>query len=481
MKSKKEHLVLYHTKCILAVLVICFSTTMISLLLKRIGVEKENLLMVSLVGVLVSTVISKGFTYGILTSVLSIFTFNYFFTEPLHTFTISDRQDILLLLFFSIAAVISGLLSSNFQKQTIIARENGANAQLLYEVTKSYLNLSGVDEIVQHTLNYMTQVTGAPCMIQLLPTKYEKEGKNFKIPEDVEPEVFEEGKEYSIRGLTSKHGVVRFPIDAACTGKTERMVQSIIYHMALVLDREYMYLEQEHIKLEMESEQLKSTLLRSISHDLRTPLTEISGAGNLIAENLDSMSREEIGKFIHDINTEAEWLTLTVQNILNMTRISDGKLNIEKEYESMDDLMTQAVSQLSSSYASERLCVSLPDKIVLVCVDGTLMVQVLHNLIDNAYKHSGEQSKITFSGSYVDGKACFCVSDNGCGIEPAILPHVFEGFVTMSTGAHDKKRGVGLGLSICQAIVTAHGGTIQVENNPEGGAKFTVFLPGDIA
>ena len=251
--------------------------------------------------------------------------------------------------------------------------------------------------------------------------------------------------------------------------------------MALVLDREYIYLEREQIRLDMESEHLKSTLLRSISHDLRTPLTEISGAGNLIADNIDVLTKEEIYKFITDINTETEWLTMTVQNILNMTRISDGRLDIHEEYESMDDLISQTVTRLPASYDHGRLHIQLPDKIILLHVDGNLIVQVLLNLIDNAYKHSGTNSQITLAGSYRDGMAHFTVSDDGCGIAPSILPNIFEGFVTMQTTSSDNRRGVGLGLSICKAIVQAHGGTITAENLPERGACFTILLPGNIA
>lgn len=437
--------------------------------------------MVSLVGVLLSTVITRGYFYGILTSILSIFSFNFFFTEPIHTFAISDKQDILLLLFFSIAAVISGLMSSKFQNQTIIARENEHTAQLMYEITESFLNLTGVEHIITHTLKYLYQITDCPCRILLDGNRFPDTPSSGCIPEGTEKTLFTNGIVYPIKGLTAEIGTVTFPASVHFSTKTEKILRSTIYQMALVLDREYIYLEREQIRLDMESEHLKSTLLRSISHDLRTPLTEISGAGNLIAENIETLSKEEIYKFITDINTEAEWLTMTVQNILNMTRISDGRLDIREEYESMDDLISQTVTRLPASYDHSRLHIQLPDKIILLHVDGNLIVQVLLNLIDNAYKHSGEDSHITLSGSYKQGLACFQVSDDGCGIAPSILPNVFEGFVTLQTTSSDNRRGVGLGLSICKAIIQAHGGTITAENLPEYGACFTILLPGNIA
>lgn len=471
----------YHIMSVLSVILICIAATALSLLLKQLGIDKENLLMVSLVGVLLSTVITRGYFYGILTSVLSIFSFNFFFTDPVHTFAISDKQDILLLLFFSIAAVISGLMSSKFQNQTIIARENEQTAQLMYEITESFLNLTGVEHIIAHTLKYLYQIAECPCRISLDGNRFPDTPSSGCIPPDADSSLFTDGIAYPIKGLTAEIGTVTFPATASFTAKTEKILRSTIYQMALVLDREYIYLEREQIRLDMESEHLKSTLLRSISHDLRTPLTEISGAGNLIADNIDVLTKEEIYKFITDINTEAEWLTMTVQNILNMTRISDGRLDICEEYESMDDLISQTVTRLPASYDHGRLHIQLPDKIVLLHVDGNLLVQVLLNLIDNAYKHSGTDSHITLAGSYQDGLACFTVSDDGCGIAPSILPNIFEGFVTMQTTSSDNRRGVGLGLSICKAIVQAHGGTITAENLPKRGACFTILLPGNIA
>lgn len=478
--NAKYNAIKYNITSTFSVVIICFLTTMLSIFLKNIGINKENLLMVSLVGVLISTVITRGFIYGILTSILSIFCFNFFFTEPLHTFAISNEQDLLLLLFFSIAAIISGLMSSKFQHQTIIARENEQTAQLMYEITESFLNLTGVEHIVNHTLKYLYQITNTPCCISLDSNQFFKVPPCISIPENTDGSIFIGGLVFPIKGLTKQIGTITFPSSSVFTAKTEKIVRSTIYQMALVLDREYIYLEREQIRLDMESEHLKSTLLRSISHDLRTPLTEISGAGNLIADNIDFLSKDEIYKFITDINIETEWLTMTVQNILNMTRISDGRLDIQQEYESVDDLISQTITRLPASYDRSRLHTELPDKIVLVHVDGNLIVQVLLNLLDNAYKHSGNNSSILLKGTYCDGFAYFSVSDDGYGISDTILPNIFDGFVTMATSSSDNRRGVGLGLSICKAIIQAHNGTITATNLPEQGACFTICLRGNI-
>ena len=479
--------IIYNLFCIFIVAVICTSATMISILLHSAGINKVNLLMLMMVGVLITTVITRGYIYGILTSVICIFSFNYFFTEPLHTFAITDRQDLLLLLFFSIAAIISGLMSSNAQQQKLKARQNAHTSKLMYDITESYFNLTGTDNIINATLRNLYDTTGSSCMIKLDSIRSMPENiRSIYFTDDHEDTSQKSssmfiGSTYVINGVKEKLGTVVFESNSSFPAETDRLIRTIINQMGLSLEREYIYYERERIKLAMESERFKSTLLRSISHDIRTPLTEISGAGNVILENLDTLSKDDIRKFVSDINTESDWLVLTVQNILNMTRISDGKMNLTLGYEAADDLITQAVSRLPSSYDRSRLKISMPDKIMLVNVDGNLFIQMLINLLDNAYKHSGEDSVIHFSGSYASGNAVFTVSDNGCGIAPNIIDHIFDGFTTQPASASDKGRGVGLGLSICEAIVNAHGGKITAKNAPEGGAVFTVTLPCELA
>ncbi len=482
MNNKDKRLgsaIKYHAFCVLMVVLICTATTSISLFLKAAGVNRVNLLMIMLMGVLLITVITRGYTYGIITSVASIFSFNYYFTAPLHTFAISSKQDFLLLLFFTVAAIISGIMSSSAQQQKTKAQQNERTAHTMYDITESYLNLDGVDKIISHTLDYLNRVTGRPCTITF-EDKYIKSAgidREYSFPDNENPV---SGADYEIRGLKSKIGTAAFGGGPVFSSETDQMIHTILYQMSIVMDRECMYLEREEIRLAMEKEHLKSTLLRSISHDIRTPLTEISGAGNVIIDNIDTLSKDEIRNLIKDINTEADWLCLTVQNILNMTRLSDGNIKLNMEYESVDDLLSESVSRLPSSYDRTRLTIKMPAQIMLVNVDGNLIVQVIINLVDNAYKHSGENSHITLSAGNVPGNAVIQVSDNGCGIAPAVIGKLFQNFITLPASSSDKNRGVGLGLSICHAIIEAHGGTIAASNIPSGGAEFTIMLPCDI-
>lgn len=161
-----------------------------------------------------------------------------------------------------------------------------------------------------------------------------------------------------------------------------------------------------------------------------------------------------------------------------MTRISEGKLTVNRDYEAVDDVVNQALTLIPHLKLTGRLHVSFPDEIVLVPVDGRLIVQVLVNLLDNAYKHAGEEAQVYLNVYKKGAYAIFEVSDNGIGIDSSVIDNIFDGFVSLNkNNIVDGSLGVGLGLTICKAIVVAHDGTITANNLKTGGAVFQVMLP----
>lgn len=236
-------------------------------------------------------------------------------------------------------------------------------------------------------------------------------------------------------------------------------------------------LEQERIQFAMEKEQMRSSLLRSISHDLRTPLTGISGASNLIVEAAGKLDVESIRSLARDINEQTDWLIQLVENILNMTKIESGNLLPEKKPEAAEDVINNAVTYVKSRLKQRRLLVVIPDEVIFAPMDGKMIVQVLVNLLDNAIKHTQEDGWISVNAWKEEDKVWFSVTDNGSGIQEQYLDIIFEEFVTFRPGSQDTGKGIGLGLTICKAIIAAHGGQIQGENMKDGGAKFSFWLP----
>lgn len=462
------------------VLFICTLTTILSVVLNNLGIGKENSLMIFLVGVLTISVLTTGYMYGFISSVISVMMFNYFFTEPLHSFAISNLQDYILIFFFLVASIICGTMSSKFQSQTKIARRQEKTARILYEISESFLHVTGIPNIVNNGIHYIYEYTGYPCSVILDKSKFDNQEEIVFTSPNFTSLDSNKYKIYSlpIQGLGDKIGMITLNnVKLPLSSEYDKFLKTVIYQMALVLDHEFIYNERERIKRAMEREHIKSTLLRSISHDLRTPLTGITGASAFILESFDSLQCDEIKKLISDIHEESKWLMQSIQNILNMTRISEGQLIVEKEYEAVDDLINQAVTHILQLSDSNRLRVFIPEDIILIYVDGKLIVQVLINLLTNALEHSGIDTIVELKAYKNKNVVVFQVSDNGIGIDDAIKDTLFDEFVTVPRNVADSTRGIGLGLSICKSIITAHNGIITAANNPGGGALFKIELP----
>ena len=357
-----------HFVYILRMVVIMLATCVLAFGLNYFGIGKENILMLYIVGVLLVAYVTYGYQYGITASVFSLFAFNYLFTEPLRTFSISNQNDVILLFFFLVTALISTNLTTRFQRQVAVARENEQLARQLS-------------------------------------------------------------------------------------------------------------MEQERIQFAMEKEQMRSRLLRSISHDLRTPLTGIAGASSLIAESGQELDRDSIISLARDINDQSDWLIQMVENILNMTKIDSGNLVVEKLPEAVEDIISNAVAHVKGRRQNRKIEIQVPDTVFIVPMDGKMMVQVLVNLLDNAIKHTREDGRILVRIEQKDGMIWFYVEDNGTGIDDSIKDRLFEEFTTFRPVSQDVGKGIGLGLAICRAIVNAHGGSIYGENREEGGARFAFCLP----
>jgi len=448
-------------------------STILSLFLGKFGIGKESIIMVFLVGVLVVTVTTKGYFYGILASIISVFIFNYYFTVPVHTLITYDTNDVILMVSFLGVSLISGTMTKRFQKQSLISKQNEHIARLLHRITESFLNITGQKNIILQSIDYIYQNTYCNSRVSLLESDetYSDESREF-ITDKMDM------MGIPIRGLTKQLGIMQIIYDKEkFTLEHELLIKTVVTQMGLSLDREFIYNERENIRIAMEKEKMRSNLIRAISHDLRTPLTGIVGASGVILENLEQLNKSNIEKLVSDINEEAIWLNNLVENILNMTRISDGKLVITKKYEVVDDVVSEAINHINNLTKTRNISVSMPDEIVTLLIDGKLIVQVLINLLDNAIKHTQDNCSI-FVHVYTEGNmAVFEVADNGSGIDKNIENSLFDSFVTISSKIIDGKRGMGLGLAICKAIVEAHGGTICSGRSDEGGALFTFILP----
>ena len=227
--------------------------------------------------------------------------------------------------------------------------------------------------------------------------------------------------------------------------------------------------------MQIEAERLRSTLLSSVSHDLRTPLAAITGASSSLLEGGDSIdveSRRELAQTIYD---EAERLHRLIRNLLDMTRIQSGAIKIKKEMNSLEEVIGATLARLDQRLAGRVVSTHLPPDL-MVAYDSILLEQVFMNLLENAIKYTPPTSPIDIVAQALDDHVLVQVMDRGPGIPPGELEHVFEKFYRAQSSGNS---GVGLGLTVCRGMLQVHGGRIWAENRPGGGAVFCFTLPID--
>lgn len=233
--------------------------------------------------------------------------------------------------------------------------------------------------------------------------------------------------------------------------------------------------QQEQFRMESEREKMRANLLRSVSHDIRTPLTSIIGSTSAILETPD-LSLEQQHQLLEDVRDDAQWLVRVVENLLSITRMGEDT-RITKQPEAAEEVLGEVARKFRKHYPDVKISVAVPDELLIVPMDAILIEQVMTNLLENAVRHGKNTTHIALSVHQDDENAVFAVQDNGGGIPPKLLPVLFSGMLRHSdTPTGDGKRNMGLGLSVCNAIVRAHGGTMHAQNR-DGGAEFIFCLP----
>lgn len=235
--------------------------------------------------------------------------------------------------------------------------------------------------------------------------------------------------------------------------------------------------QQQRIRAEIERERMRGNLLRAVSHDLRTPLTSIYGATSAVVENYDSLSREQKLELLEGTREDAQWLIRMVENLLSVTRIDSEKVSITKTPTVLEELVDTVLVKFRKRCPQQQVQVLIPEEFVSIPMDAMLIEQVLINLLENAVDHARGMENLWLEVCCSGTEARFCVRDDGCGIPAERMPELFAGILDRKeTPADGSRRNMGIGLSVCAAIVRAHGGEICAENRPEGGAAFFFSL-----
>ena len=489
-------------------IVIMILSILLSLIFRKIGLHESNVMIVFILGVLFVSRYTDGYVYGILAAVIGVLSFNFFFTIPYYSFLAYRADYPVTFIIMLIAAIITSTLTSRVKAQARISLIRENRMQILYKINKSLLIARNKKQVVEYCGDNLVDMFNRTIMIAILdhknnlqkPCDYTVNGeenkdifnldvealaieKCFKISKSVgvEAEIYMDcvGHYHPIKGQNEILGVIGIVcLEENTLSKNEKiLLESVSTQIALAIEREDLYEKKRQINLETETERLRGNLLRSISHDLRTPLTGILGSVSTITDNYDLLDNDTRKELLDIIYEDTSWLIHSVENILSMTRIDEGKLEIKKNVEIVEEIIAESISRVKRFSGNHNVVTDLPGNMVILFVDGLLIEQVLINLIDNAIKYTHSDSIIEVKVTESEESVFFQVSDNGKGIPKADISAIFERFYTKTRGDCLEKRGIGLGLAICKSIIEAHGGSIEAFNNSYGGATFKFNLP----
>lgn len=237
-------------------------------------------------------------------------------------------------------------------------------------------------------------------------------------------------------------------------------------------------IDREKVRLEIEKEKMRANLLRAISHDLRTPLTAISGSSEAVIDGMDTLNDEEKISFLCSIKNDSQWLIRMVENLLSITKITDDSAKLNKSDEIAEEVIMSAVQKFRKRFDTPMVKLEIPDDLIIVPMDPILIEQVITNLLENIVKHAKNADEAIVR-LYSDGEsAVFEIRDNGEGIPQSKIDSIFKGsFIQADSNNPDSTKNMGIGLSVCNSIISAHEGKIEAKNSTDGGAIFKFSLP----
>jgi two-component system sensor histidine kinase KdpD len=483
------------------------AATLFSIWLNKHGIGDQNVIMTYILSVLIISRITTGYAYGVIASALSVLTFSFFFVEPYFTFhAIQPGYPLTLLIMLLVALIMSALMARiKNQANNAVTREH--KTEVLYDINKRLLITRGLEKIIQLLSDYISELFSRSVILYVEDPESGKKGyfrqsskdpdSSFMLSPDEQAAahwvfvnkkragagtdtlmntgafympILSQGNVLGVLGISCANGILLNHDDRSFL----RMISSLA---AMALERQRLSDKQRGMLVESEKEKMRSNLLRAVSHDLRTPLTGILGASSTILENGETLDRATHDKLISDIREDSQWLIRMVENLLSVTRINEGGMNVNKTPEAAEEIVAEAVGRVRARFKECRISVKVPEKLLIVPMDGTLIEQVIINLLENAVRNSESGSPIQVVVSRNFSYAIFEVIDNGRGISPQDFPYLFQGYNVNRNKSSDSSRGIGIGLSICKSIVKAHNGKIEAENRKSGGAVFRFMLP----
>ncbi|HMK59892.1 MAG TPA: sensor histidine kinase KdpD [Dissulfurispiraceae bacterium] len=436
---------------------------------------------------------------SMLASFLSVAAFDFFFVPPYYTFAVSDVKYIVtFVVMFVVAAVISKL-TLRIRSQAEAARIRERSTASLYRLSRDLVHERSIDRLREIATKHIAEVSSGRAAV-FLPDAQDK-----LSPPTTDSHLFMlDGRELSVAQWAFDHrqkagcgtdtlpgarglyiplvassrtiGVIGLIADEeteALNPEQIHVLENFAHQIAMAFERAFLAEETQQALLKAETESLRNTLLSSLSHDLRTPLAAITGSSTTLLKQDDLLDRHDRRELVFTIIEEAEHLNRLVRNVLDMTRIESGAITVKKEWLPFEEIVGSVLGRLADKLANHSFAVQIPSDLPLAPFDPLLIEQVLMNLLENAVRYTPAGTVIELSAKVKEDELLVELADYGPGITPGDEERIFDKFVRGPSASG----GIGLGLTICRAIINAHGGRIWAENREGGGVYFRFTIP----
>lgn len=473
--------------------------TAIAALFDWVGLTDANLVMTYLLAVVVSAV-RLGRGAAILSSVAGVLLFNFFFTSPRLTFVVDNPEYIYTFAVMLVITLVVSALTARIRDQIELSREKERRTELLYRISDRLAGIPGELQLIQAAKEELLSIFSGEISFFLI-----RSGELRLASRETEDIADWSDSYAAAKWVFDHHQMAGWGTDAipdaqalyiplstpnATVGvlawkpgdseqllsfERRQLLKVIATQIAMALERDRLVQETQALLAQADAEKLRSSLLTTVSHDLRTPLTSIAGSASTLAEQ--DLDRETRRALANGITEEAERLNQLLENLLQLTRLESGILRVNKEWQPIDEVIGSALQRQKRILDERQVNIDLPSEPLWVPIDGLLIEQVMQNLLGNAAKYSCQGSAIDITARITGPGVEVSVADRGIGLDPEECEMVFDKFYRGQNVKSDASRGAGLGLAITRGIILAHGGKIWAEPRSGGGAVFRFLLP----
>ncbi len=470
-----------------AISLICvFVATLLTEVMQYLHFGDQNLMLVYIFFILLVARLTSGYFWSALSSILSVLAFNWFFVEPLYSLTVYKQGYPITLVIMLIVALMISNLMVRLKKQAVHAREKEQQMEILYELNKQFVLAEDQQQIVELSATYLGRLLDREVIFfdkhAIKLSQYTPKDSPFLLDHPEEAAVAywtAKNQKDSGYGTDTLSGAKGFYLPIVANGKTLAVLgirrsrglpiedsqlnylRLVLTQLAVILEQTELKNEKEQIELENEREKVRSNLLRAISHDLRTPLTAISGIAETLLQTDEELKQATRQKLLTDIQTESQWLIRMVENLLSITRINMDTMQVKKTTEPIEEIIEAVYEHVTKVYPDKELLVHLPTAVLFVEVDPILIEQAMFNLVENAFRHGATQGQVEVS-VFQEGQQVICEVKNEGEISLKQYEKIQMNLSNEEEVPIDSKNGLGIGLSIVKTIIHAHNGKLEM-------------------